>query len=94
MDESNVTATTTTGTPDQYRFSGYNLPMLQLDSTGDAYYYIPTPHPYYIGQPTYYQKPVGYGGGAPVTVATTVAPAEPVPINVTTKSGLYPLQSL
>lgn len=79
-------------TPDQYRFSGYNLPMLQLDSTGDAYYYIPTPHPYYTHQPAYYQKPAGSGAGVQVVVSTTVAPAEPVPKFGTTKSvSLYPL---
>ena len=31
----------------KYKFSGYQLPMLQLDSTGDQYIYIPVPHPYY-----------------------------------------------
>ena len=30
-----------------YRFSGYQLPMLQLDSTGAQYIWIPVPHPYY-----------------------------------------------
>jgi hypothetical protein len=83
---------TDTKTPDQYRFSGYNLPMLQLDSTGDGYYYIPTPHPYFsTPQPFYYQKDPGWGAPAPVVVATTVAPAEPVPSAPTEKSKLYPL---
>ena len=83
---------TDTETPDQYRFSGYNLPMLQLDSTGPSYYYIPEPHPYYRNQPTYYQKTDGLiGAGAPVVVETTVAKAQPVPQVDTTKSSLYPL---
>ena len=88
-----ITDITNTETIDQYRFSGYNLPMLQLDSTGDAYYYIPRPHPYYDHQPTYYQKPRGSGNGvgAPVVVSTTVPPADRVPENKTVKSGLYPL---
>ena len=41
----------------RYRFSGYNLPMEQLDSTGPAYYVIPEPHPYYSNQPMDWQKP-------------------------------------
>ena len=39
-----------------YRFSGYNLPMIQLDETGLAYYVV-QPHPYYYNQPQYWQKP-------------------------------------
>ena len=87
----NMPDITDTETSDQYRFSGYNLPMLQLDSTGDAYYYIPTPHPYYYGQPTYWQKPVGIGAGAPVIVETTVAIANLSP-KPAPKVGLYPLR--
>ena len=34
-----------------YRFSGYQLPMIQLDSTGAQYIYIPEPHPYYKVNP-------------------------------------------
>lgn len=44
----------------QYRFSGYQLPMVQLDSTGPAYY-VTQPHPYYYNQPTYWQKEFFYG---------------------------------
>jgi hypothetical protein len=40
----------------QYRFSGYQLPMIQLDSTGPAYY-VTGIHPYYINQPEYWTKP-------------------------------------
>jgi len=43
-----------------YRFSGYNLPMLQLDSTGPAYPIV-EPHPYLRDQPTYWQGPIYYG---------------------------------
>ena len=43
-----------------YQFSGYNLPMLQLDATGPAYYVVGI-HPYYINQPVYWQKPIYYG---------------------------------
>ena len=35
--------------------------MLQLDETGDAYYYIIGTHPYYHAQPTYWTKPIIYG---------------------------------
>lgn len=34
----------------QYRFSGYQLPLIQLDSTGPAYIVI-EPHPFYYNQP-------------------------------------------
>jgi len=44
-----------------YQFSGYQLPMEQLDETGPAYIVIPEPHPYYRNQPTYWSKPA-YGG--------------------------------
>ena len=44
---------------DQYRFGGYDLPMLQLDETGPAYYYIARPHPYYFNQPLYWIKSTG-----------------------------------
>lgn len=88
----NMPDITDTEISDQYRFSGYNLPMLQLDSTGPAYYYIPEPHPYYINQPAYYQKTEGLiGAGAPVVVDTTVAPADQNPQIQMTKSSLYPL---
>jgi len=40
----------------QYRFSGYQLPMLQLDETGPAYIFLAEPHPYYRNQPAYWQK--------------------------------------
>ena len=40
-----------------YRFSGYQLPKIQLDETGHTYYYIVGVHPYYTTQPMYWQKP-------------------------------------
>lgn len=40
----------------QYRFSGYQLPKIQLDETGDAYVVL-NPHPYFHNQPTYWSKP-------------------------------------
>jgi len=43
----------------QYRFAGYNLPMIQLDETGPQYVYLATVHPYYSNQPIYWQKPTG-----------------------------------
>lgn len=46
----------------QYRFSGYQLPMISLDSTGDNYVYISKnmTHPYYRNQPSYWHKPYYY----------------------------------
>lgn len=41
----------------QYRFSGYQLPKIELDETGHTYYYIKGIHPYYTTQPMYWQKP-------------------------------------
>jgi len=42
----------------QYRFSGYPPPLIQLDSTGPAYWLKFYTHPYYINQPQYWQQPV------------------------------------
>jgi len=42
----------------RYRFSGYQLPMLELDETGHAYYYIKGIHPYYTSQPLYWSPGV------------------------------------
>lgn len=43
-----------------YRFSGYQLPKIQLDETGPAYYCVPV-HSYYYGQPKYWQNEFFYG---------------------------------
>jgi hypothetical protein len=76
----------TTGTTEQdalnYRFSGYQLPTVQLDDTM-SYYCIKGIHPYYTSQPIYWQKSyftanwagfsegpnVGGGGGGDAPVA-------------------------
>ena len=56
-----TTTTTTTLTPAEvaveYRFSGYQFIMLELDETGPAYIYIKYPHPYYINQPQDWTEP-------------------------------------
>jgi hypothetical protein len=39
----------------QYRFSGYELPLIELDETGHAYAVL-HPHPYYYNQPVYWQQ--------------------------------------
>lgn len=39
----------------QYRFEGYQLPLIQLDETGPTYVVL-SPHPYFSGQPLYWQK--------------------------------------
>ena len=75
----------------QYRFSGYNLPMIQLDETGNSYIYIAEPHPYYINQPEYWQKPY-YGNpgnhGLSVEVQTNQDINNPSGKIVVEKSGL------
>jgi len=53
----------------QYRFSGFKLPMAQLDSTGPSYI-IEIPHNYYYGQPIYWQKPYYEGHPGSMTNRT------------------------
>jgi len=50
----------------QYRFSGYQLPTIQLDETGPAYYVV-HPHPYFYNQPVYWQKAAYLGNQLPAT---------------------------
>jgi len=50
----------------QYRFGGYQLPMIQLDETGPAYYVI-DPHPYYFNQPLFWQKAAYRGDQLPLS---------------------------
>lgn len=40
-----------------YRFSGYQLPMIELDMTGPQFVCL-HPHPYYYGQPLFWSKPI------------------------------------
>lgn len=47
---------------DQYRFSGYQLPMIQLDETGPQYVKLP-PHPYFSKPQPEWQKPYYQTGG-------------------------------
>ena len=44
----------------RYRFRGYQLPKIQLDSTGPSYYKV-SPHPYLYNQPQYWQKEIVHG---------------------------------
>lgn len=66
----------------QYRFSGYQLPKIQLDSTGDSYYLM-QPHPYYYNQPQSWQKEffVGNPGSsaAPNVAQETQSKQNPFP---------------
>ena len=39
-----------------YRFSGYQLPRIQLDETGPGYV-VGGVHPYFTTQPTFWEKP-------------------------------------
>ena len=50
--------------PDQYRFSGYQLPKVSLDETGPSYYVV-APHPYFYNQPEEWTKPA-YQYGHPI----------------------------
>lgn len=84
----------------KYRFSGYQLPMIQLDETGPSYV-VSGVHPYFINQPQYYQKPayqynhlVTTGDATPSTVdpSTVASPKTPETIGAevsTRSSGLY-----
>lgn len=45
------------------RFKYYQLPKIQLDETGPAYTIMYEPHPYYLNQPLYWQKPA-YSGNS------------------------------
>jgi len=59
----------------EYRFSGYQLPMIQLDATGDAYVHLTYPnfpHPYYRNQPEVWLEPA-YSGTVPVLNTETTA---------------------
>lgn len=44
---------------DQYRFSGYRMPMIQMDSTGAGYILLRVSmiHPENRSQPPYFAKP-------------------------------------
>ena len=42
------------------RFSGYQLPKIQLDETGSTYYDV-SPHPYFYNQPAYWTPAVFSG---------------------------------
>ena len=42
------------------RFQGYQLPKIQLDSTGPTYYLV-SPHPYFYNQPRFWQQAVFSG---------------------------------
>jgi len=42
---------------DRYRFSGYQLPLVQLDDSGKSYVVTPV-HQYYIDQPEYWVPPI------------------------------------
>ena len=56
----------------RYRFSGYQLPMVQLDATGPAYIVL-EPHPYYSNQPLYWQK-AAFKNNKPVQNRYTPSP--------------------
>ena len=64
-----------------YRFSGYQLPMLQLDSTGSQYIYIPEPHPYYRVNPEW-QKTQGSWPSDNVEIAPSLHPLGSQPPNL------------
>ena len=78
----------------QYRFSGYQLPMIQLDSTGPAYYIVGI-HPYYINQPEYWTKPAYQNNrlieSNPLVIASIKANTPPSNDSLTT--NLYKLSN-
>lgn len=62
------------------RFSGYQLPMEQLDETGPSYIKIERPHPYYSNQPMYWRKAVfyPYNGNVAMTPEVMAQPLYPI----------------
>jgi len=82
-------------TPDHYRFSGYQLPYIRLDDK----YVVGTVHPYYINQPTYWQKPAYQGGhvvGGNVQIdasGNTGAPVIP-PNTSSNETGLFTMLNI
>lgn len=77
-----------------YRFSGYQPPLITLDETGPAYFYKFWIHPYFINQPSYwkmgsfgyninsydYVEPSGTGGSSSGGTATEIKINTLVPI--------------
>ena len=51
-----------------YRFSGYQLPKIDLDGMGNTYVVLP-PHPYLSNQPLYWQKNA-FRGSMPIKAET------------------------
>lgn len=75
-----------------YRFSGYNLPLIELDETGPAYAVLGT-HPYYTNQPVYWHKPYWsgeFGNTCPKRYESETYTEE----NTETNQRLYPLLPL
>ncbi len=64
----------------RYRFSGYQLNLVQLDETGPSYVLIYDVHPYYKNQPLYWQTNAYRGK----TLGTTeiIGPIQPKSIAV------------
>lgn len=53
---------------DAYTYSGYTLPMIQLDETGPSYVILP-PHPSLYGQPDIWsERAVFYCGWGPINI--------------------------
>ena len=68
----------------QYRFSGYQPPLIQLDETGPAYWVMDV-LPYYKNQPLYWQKPISEGG-----YLNTVARSGQIEAAIQAESGEIP----
>ena len=87
LNNSNVSAA-------QYQFSGFTIPMLQLDETGPAYYCVKAGIDS-SEQPAYYLKTDGLSGDVGVysVIDTVVTPADPIPRVQSGKNGLYTMSS-
>jgi len=61
----------------RYRFSGYQLPLLQWDETGPAWIKLP-PHPYFRNQPILWQDAWSFGMPAYSFTVEVYAPGQRV----------------
>lgn len=75
-------------TDNAYRFSGYQLDLIQLDSTGPAFA-VSYVHPSLINQPEYYQKPAYQGTSVVITGGLVSDAVDPSTFHISPIGHLY-----
>ena len=79
----------------RYRFSGFQLPLIQLDETGPAYIYLKSPPGFLHPQPEYWQKPYSVGPALKGSVSYPNNNAKTEDNGKTSKKiNLYPILTL